>query len=168
MVAVDDPIQRAYLVKLVGDEGLCIVERMPDDEVTDENMAEVTGISLNTVRRTLYLLYERRLAMYRRKRDPDSGWLTYLWRLCPENYEKALESEVKRLLSKLDARLIYEKDNVFYACVNGCARFVFDDASEANFICPFCQGSLEFMENSKVVETIEEQIRQLTTSLSAG
>lgn len=168
MVTVDDPIQRAYLVKLVGDEGLSIVERMPDDEVTDENMAEVTGISLNTVRRTLYLLYEHRLAMYRRKRDPDSGWLTYLWRLCPENYEKALESEVKRLLSKLDARLVYEKDNVFYACINGCARFVFDDASEANFICPFCQGNLEFMENSKVVETIEEQIKQLTASLSAG
>jgi transcription initiation factor TFIIE subunit alpha len=128
-------------------------------------MAEVTGISLNTVRRTLYLLYEHRLAMYRRKRDPDSGWLTYLWRLCPENFDGALESEVKRLIRKLDIRLSYEKDHVFYVCVNGCARFVFDEATEANFICPFCQGSLEYMENSKIVETIEKQMKELSMAI---
>lgn len=165
MVTVDEPIHRAYLCKLVGEEGLNIVENMPDDEVTDEHMAEVTSISLNTVRRTLYLLYEHRLAIYRRKRDPDSGWLTYLWKLCPENFDKALESEVKRLLRKLDSRLLYEKNNVFYACVNGCARFVFEDASEANFVCPFCQGNLEYMENTRIVETIEEEMKELSAAI---
>ncbi|NYT02975.1 MAG: transcription factor [Methanosarcinales archaeon] len=138
---------------------------MPSEEVTDEHMAEVTGISLNTVRRTLYLLYEHRLAVYRRKRDPDSGWLTYLWQLCPQNIDKALESEARRLLRKLDSRLSYEKDHVFYACVNGCARLVFDDASEANFICPFCQGSLEYMENNRIVQTIEQQMKAIKANL---
>ncbi|HOT07669.1 MAG: Transcription factor E [Methanosaeta sp. PtaB.Bin039] len=166
MVAVEEPIRRAYLVKLVGEEGLRIVESMPSDEVTDEHMAEVTGISLNTVRRTLYLLYEHRLAIYRRKRDPDSGWLTYLWMLCPENFDKALEAEVRRLIRKLDARLIYEKDNVFYACTCGCARFVFEEASEANFLCPYCQEPLEYMENRKIVETIERQMRDLSAAFS--
>jgi len=161
----DEPIHRAYLSKLVGDEGVRIVENIPDEEITDEYLAELTGISLNTVRRTLYLLYEHRLAVYRRKRDPDSGWLTYLWQLCPENFDKALESEAKRLLRKLDERLSYEKNNIFYACTEGCARFVFDEASETNFICPFCQGSLEYMENSKVVEAIEKQIRELNACI---
>lgn len=165
MVMVDEPIHRAYLCKLVGEEGLKIVENMPSEEVTDEHMAEVTGISLNTVRRTLYLLYEHRLAVYRRKRDPDSGWLTYLWQLCPQNIDKALESEARRLLRKLDSRLAYEKDHVFYACENGCARLVFDDASEANFICPFCQGSLEYMENNRIVQTIEQQMKAIKTCL---
>ncbi len=78
LTIVEETIHRAYLNKLVGDEGLQIVENIPGEEITDERLAEVTGISLNTVRRTLYLLYEHRLAVYRRKRDPDSGWLTYL------------------------------------------------------------------------------------------
>lgn len=161
MAVIEEVIQRAYLNKLVGEEGLRIVECIPGEEITDERLAELTGISLNTVRRTLYLLYEHRLAIYRRKRDPDSGWLTYLWQLCPENFDKALESEAKRLLRKLDERLVYEKENIFYACTEGCARFIFDEASEANFVCPFCQGSLEFMENAKVVETIEKQMKEL-------
>ena len=165
LTVIEESIQRAYLNKLVGEEGLRIVECIPGEEITDEKLAELTGISLNTVRRTLYLLYEHRLAIYRRKRDPDSGWLTYLWQLCPENFEKALESEAKRLLRKLDERLAYERENIFYACTEGCARFIFDEASEANFVCPFCQGSLEFMENAKVVDTIERQMEELRSCL---
>jgi transcription initiation factor TFIIE subunit alpha len=163
LTIVEETIHKAYLQKLVGDEGVRIVENIPDEEITDEHLAELTGISLNTVRRTLYLLYEHRLAIYRRKRDPDSGWLTYLWQLCPENFDKALESEAKRLLRKLDERLAYEKNNIFYACIEGCARFIFDESSEANFVCPFCQGSLEYMENAKVTEAIEKQIKELST-----
>jgi len=165
LTIVDETIHKAYIMKLVGDEGVRIVENIPEDEITDEHLAELTGISLNTVRRTLYLLYEHRLAIYRRKRDPDSGWLTYLWQLCPENFDKALESEAKRLLRNLEERLAYEKNNIFYACTEGCARFIFDEASEANFICPFCQSSLEYMENAKVLEAIEKQKKELTGSL---
>lgn len=161
LAVIEEVIHRAYLNKLVGEEGLRIVECIPEEEITDERLAELTGISLNTVRRTLYLLYEHRLAIYRRKRDPDSGWLTYLWQLCPENFDKALQSEAKRLLRKLEERLAYEKENIFYACTEGCARFIFDEASDANFVCPFCQGSLEYMENAKVVEAIERQITDL-------
>jgi transcription initiation factor TFIIE subunit alpha len=161
LTVVEETIHRAYLLKLVGDEGVQIVDSIPGEEITDEHLAEMTGISLNTVRRTLYLLYEHRLAIYRRKRDPDSGWLTYLWQLCPDNFDKALESEAKRLIRKLDERLAYEKNNIFYACIEGCARFIFDEASDADFVCPFCQGSLEYMENAKVVEAIERQIKEL-------
>ncbi|MCJ7445101.1 MAG: transcription factor E [Methanotrichaceae archaeon] len=165
LAGVEDLIHRAYLNKLVGEEGLRIVDNIPEEEITDERLAEITGISLNTVRRTLYLLYEHRLAKYKRKRDPDSGWLTYLWKICPENFDKALESETKRLIRKLEERMDYEKSNIFYACSEGCARFVFDEASETDFICPFCQGSLEYMENSKVVDTIEKQVKYLEICL---
>jgi transcription initiation factor TFIIE subunit alpha len=60
---VEEPIHKAYLNKLVGEEGVRIVENIPAEEITDEHLAELTGISLNTVRRTLYLLYEHRLAI---------------------------------------------------------------------------------------------------------
>lgn len=165
MVLIENPIYRAYLCKLVGEDGLQIVESMPEGEVTDEHVAEITGISLNTVRRTLYLLYEHRLAKYTRERDPESGWLTYLWTLCFENLDRALESEVRKLLRKLDERLSYEKNNIFYACVGGCARFVFDESSENNFVCPFCGAGLEYMENDRIVSTIEKRMGDLTAAL---
>jgi transcription initiation factor TFIIE subunit alpha len=165
LVSIEDPIYRSYLCKLVGEEGLHIVESMPEDEVTDEHVAEITGISLNTVRRTLYLLYEHRLAKYRRERDPESGWLTYLWTLCVENLDRALEAEARKLLRKLEERLSYEKDHIFYACVAGCARFVFDEASENNFVCPFCGAGLEYMENDRIVSTIEKRMGDLTAAL---
>ncbi|MHC1631038.1 MAG: transcription factor [Methanotrichaceae archaeon] len=162
---IEDQIYRAYLCKLVGEDGQHIVETMPNEEITDERVSELAETRLNTVRRTLYLLYEHRLASYRRVRDSESGWLTYLWTLCPENFDLALESEVKKLLRKLDERLSYEKNNIFYICVNGCARFVFDEANENNFVCPFCNGDLEYMENDRVVETIEKRIKELTSAL---
>jgi len=165
LVLIEDPIYRAYLCKLVGEEGLLIVECMPDEEVTDEYVAEITRIGLNTVRRTLYLLYEHRLAKYRRERDPESGWLTYLWTLCVENLDRALELETRKLLRKLEERLSYEKNNIFYACVNGCARFVFDEASENNFVCPFCGAGLEFMDNDRIVTTIEKRMVELSEAL---
>jgi transcription initiation factor TFIIE subunit alpha len=153
------------LRKLVGEEGLQIVDCMPAEEVTDEYVAEITGISLNTVRRTLYLLYEHRLAKYRRERDPESGWLTYLWTLCSDNLDRALESEARKLLRKLEERLAYEKENIFSACGGGCARFVFDEASENNFICPFCGAGLEYMENDRIVTTLEKRMGELSAVL---
>ncbi|VVB86465.1 Transcription factor E [uncultured archaeon] len=81
MVDLNDPVIKGYFINLVGEEGFKVVEKMPEGEVTDEKIAEVTGVLLNIVRRTLFILYENRLAVYRRVRDTDSGWLTYLWRL---------------------------------------------------------------------------------------
>ena len=71
MSALDNKAVRGYIHKLVGDEGMTVVEKMiekvPDQEVTDEQVAELSGINLNLVRKTLYILYENHLAMYRRE-----------------------------------------------------------------------------------------------------
>ena len=40
---------------------------MPEGEVTDEEIAEKTGVLLNTVRRTLFILYENKFAICRRR-----------------------------------------------------------------------------------------------------
>ena len=100
---------RGYIHKLVGDEGMAVVEKMietvPDQEVTDEQVAQLSGINLNLVRKTLYILYENHLAMYRRERDKDSGWLTYLWKLDLDNAEHMLRNEARKLIKKLERRL---------------------------------------------------------------
>ena len=43
LAVIEEVIHRAYLNKLVGEEGLRIVECIPEEEITDERLAELTG-----------------------------------------------------------------------------------------------------------------------------
>jgi transcription initiation factor TFIIE subunit alpha len=49
--------------------------------------------------------------------------------------------------------------------VGGCARFVFDEASENTFVCPFCGAGLEYMDNDRIVMTIEKRMGELSAAL---
>lgn len=71
---LNNPAMRSYIHRLVGDEGLNLLEKFPKEgEHSDEDLAAKTGINLNSVRHTLYTLYEKRLAEYHRikNNEPD-------------------------------------------------------------------------------------------------
>ena len=66
---LDNPAVRTYLVRMVGEEGLALLEKFDRElEKTDEELAAETEINLKSVRNTLYTLYGKRLAQYRRDR----------------------------------------------------------------------------------------------------
>ncbi|MFB6177249.1 MAG: transcription factor, partial [Halobaculum sp.] len=111
---LEDPVIQKYLHELVGPTGMPVAAAPPDGEVTDEELAEELGLELNDVRRALFILYENDLASYRRVRDEDSGWLTYLWTFEYENIPENLEEEMHRLLDGLEQRRDYEHDHQFY------------------------------------------------------
>ena len=73
-------------------------------------------LELNDVRRALFILYENDLATYRRLRDEDSGWLTYLWTFEYDTIPENLRDEMERLLDALEERREYERTNEFYLC----------------------------------------------------
>lgn len=159
---IKDPAVRRYLIRLVGEEGLTVVEKTPHgEEVTDERIAEISEITLNLVRRTLFRLYEARLADYRRERDTESGWLTYLWKIDISNIESILDAEMRRLLENLEDRLDFEQNSVFYTCEKMCARLLFDDATETGFICPLCGEELNYLDNTEVVHVLENRIEEI-------
>ncbi|HEX7575721.1 MAG TPA: transcription factor [Candidatus Methanoperedens sp.] len=170
MVDLNDPVIKGYLINLVGEEGYKVVADMPEGEVTDEKIAQATGVLLNIVRRTLFILYENRLANYRRERDTDSGWLTYLWKLDLSNLNRQLEIEAKKLLKNLKTKLEFEEDKVFYLCEKQDGRFLFEVAAELEFKCPLCGGDLIYQENESVIHGLKQRIIQLeemTTGTSA-
>lgn len=138
-----------------------MVKNMPKGEVTDEKIAEATGVLLNIVRRTLFILYENRLAVYRRERDSDSGWLTYLWKLELGNLNSQLELEAKKLLKNLKTKLEFEEDKVFYICEKKDGRFLFEQAAELEFICPICGGELQYQETEPAIKALKQRIFQL-------
>jgi len=163
---LEDPVIQKYLHELVGPKGMPVAAAPPDGEVTDEELAEELGLELNDVRRALFILYENDLASYRRLRDEDSGWLTYLWTFEYEKIPEQLESEMYRLLDALEDREDYETDNEFYLCETCGIRFEFGEAMEFGFECPECGNSVEAMENTRLVDAMEGRIEALRDELN--
>jgi transcription initiation factor TFIIE subunit alpha len=163
---LNDPVIQKYLHELVGPTGMPVAAAPPDGEVTDEELAEELGLELNDVRRALFILYENDLASYRRLRDEDSGWLTYLWTFDYDNIPDKLEDEMHRLLDALEERREYEADNEFYLCPDESIRFEFGEAMEFGFECPRCGTQLEAMENDRLVEAIDERLAALRDELN--
>jgi len=162
LIDLNDPVVRGFLTRLVGEDGLIMIERMPEGEVTDEQIAEASEILLNVVRRTLFILSENKLAICRRERDSSSGWLTYLWHLNIVDIVPQLTKEKKKLTKNLKIRLDFEKDNVFYVCPDGCVRMFFNDAAESEFLCPMCGEDLTFQDNADFTEALKKRIEAIS------
>jgi transcription initiation factor TFIIE subunit alpha len=162
---LENPVIQKYLHELVGPQGMAVAAAPPDGEVTDEELAERLDMELNNVRRALFILYENDLASYRRLRDEDSGWLTYLWTFKYENIPENLEDELERLHDALEERREYERTNEFYLC-DGCSiRFEFDEAMDWGFECPDCGSQISTMENEHLIEAIDDRLASLRGEL---
>ncbi len=162
---LEDPVIQKYLHELVGPRGMPVAAAPPDGEVTDEELAEELGLELNDVRRTLFILYENDLATYRRVRDEDSGWLTYLWTFEYGNIPDNLEEEMHRLLQALEERRDYELEHEFYLCDVCNLRFEFGEAMDRGFQCPECGSALEAMENDHLISAMDERLAALRDEL---
>ncbi|UCC34006.1 MAG: transcription factor [Candidatus Bathyarchaeota archaeon] len=135
-------------------------------EITDDEIANKTGIRLNHVRRTLYRLYDHSLVGLRRSRDQETGWFIFHWRLQPDQFEGFITNQKRHVLEKLQERLEYEKDHDFYYCyTQGCRRIPFEDAMEIVFRCPTCSKPLRHYENGKIVHILAERVDHLREEL---
>jgi transcription initiation factor TFIIE subunit alpha len=163
---LEDPVVQTYLHELVGPRGMPVAAAPPDGEVTDEELAEDLDLELNDVRRALFILYENDLADYRRLRDEDSGWLTYLWTLEYDSIPENLRDEMHRLLDALEDRREYERNHEFFLCEVDSIRFEFEEAMEFGFDCPQCGSDLEALDNDHLVEAMDERIDGLRAELN--
>ena len=163
---LEDPVIQKYLHELVGPKGMPVAAAPPDGEVTDEELAEDLDLELNDVRRALFILYENDLATYRRLRDEDSGWLTYLWTFQYGSIPENLKEEMHRLHDSLVERQEYEATHEFYLCEVDSIRFEFGEAMEFGFQCPQCGTALESLENDRLVDAMDRRIAELRDELN--
>jgi len=163
---LNDPAIRAYLHRMVGDEGLNLLERFPrEGEHSDEDLAASTGINLNSVRHTLYTLYEKRLAEYHRIKNNETGWLTYLWQLRPDHIADALREDMSLVLDKLTRREKFEEENDFFICKDCHLIFTFPQAMNIDFTCPDCQQPMGHFDNEVLLKALKERIEAIKKSL---
>jgi transcription initiation factor TFIIE subunit alpha len=150
-----------------GEEAVRIVEMLSNaGEITDEQIVAETEIKLNDVRRILYKLYEHSIVGLRRTRDKKTGWFIFHWRLQPEQLEGFIINQKKKILTKLEARLEYERNNDFFHCgTSSCKLTPFDEAMEQVFRCQECNKPLVHYDNKKIIETLSDKIEELRNEL---
>jgi transcription initiation factor TFIIE subunit alpha len=137
------------------------------DEITDDEIANKTGIRLNSVRKILYKLYDHSLVALRRSRDENTGWFIFHWKLQPDQLEGFILNQKRRVLEKLQIRLDYEKGHDFYYCGSPkCQRIPFEDAVESVFRCPSCTNALVHFDNQHIIKALESKVEQLRKELS--
>ena len=164
---IDDATLMKVATAMGEEEAVKLIEYIKNvDEITDDEIANSTGIRLNIVRRILYKLYDHSLVSLRRTRDPKTGWFIFHWKLQPNQLEGFILSQKRRVLEKLDVRLAYEQNHDFYCCdTPGCKRIPFEEAVELVFNCPTCGKPLSHCENGKFVEKLSAKVEQLRKEL---
>jgi transcription initiation factor TFIIE subunit alpha len=164
---IDDATLMKVAEALGEEEAVKLIEILKNsDEITDDEIANKTGIRLNNVRKILYKLYDHSLVSLRRTRDPKTGWFIFHWKLQPDQLEGFILSQKRRVFEKLNIRLEYEKNHDFYYCYTpGCKRIPFEEAVELVFKCPMCGKPLMHYNNEKIVKVLTEKVEQLRKEL---
>ena len=164
---VDDATLMKVAAALGEEEAVKLIESLKNlDETTDDEIANKTGIRLNSVRKILYKLYDHSLVSLRRTRDPKTGWFIFHWKLQPDQLEGFILSQKRRVLEKLNVRLEYEKNHDFYYCnTPGCKQVPFEEAVELVFHCSACGKALAHYENEKIVQKLALKVDQLRKEL---
>lgn len=167
MALVDDETLNKVAEALGEEEAIEIIYTLKNTgEITDDQIANKTGIRLNSVRKILYRFYDHSLVSLRRSRDQNTGWFIFHWRFQPDQLEGFISNQKRHVLQKLDTRLSYEKNHDFYYCgTPGCKRIPFEEAVELIFRCPTCNEPMMHFENGKLVEFLSQKVDQIRKEL---
>lgn len=150
-----------------GEEGAKILEILHEvEDMTVEELAEKTGIEVNTVRKLLYKFYNHSIITSRRFRDKETGWFIFQWRLQPELLPAFIQGLKQKILKKLQVKLEYELSHEFYHCGNPtCPKIPFEEAMEVVFHCPVCNSPLKPLNNTKTIDFLKKKISEIEEEL---
>ncbi len=148
------------LVGEVGEKVLMLLIQVKEP-LSDEEISEKLGLRINDVRKALYDLVKLGLVSYKRMTRRDSYWHVYKWYTDEKMISQALLRRKKEVLRKLEARLRYESENVFYMCPVDGSRYSFDEVFENYFRCPRCGSDLVEVDNTQIVEKLRELVDKL-------
>ncbi len=169
-MAYSDEQTLSKVAQVLGEEDAIKVINflMENGEITDEEIANKTGLRLGSVRKILYKLYDHSLVSLRRSRDANTGWFIFHWRLQPDQFEGFINNQKRRILEKLKTRLEYEKKHDFYYCgTPKCERVPFENAVELVFKCSTCgKPMMHYEDQDKMINALEKKVEQLRKELS--
>lgn len=161
MTDIPDEV-RQVVSERIGDDELTILERLADlGPTTDTVLAEELDTRTSTIRKALYQLYERRIADYRENRDPENGWLTFVWQYTPQEAMRALDDARQEAAEEIREEIQRARENELFSCPSDHVRVEFSEAMDLEFHCPRCGGSLEREDQETRIQALQEQLSAL-------
>ena len=145
---LQDADVRRWLIRSVGEHAIHVISDF-STPMSDEQIAQKSGIRASDVRVVLNKLHSYGLATYLRNRDKNSGWYSYVWKLNNE-HAQGLKGRLKEEETSALTPEIPMGDGEYYSC-NACGerKFDFERASNLLFKCDQCGQDLRFFENLK-------------------
>lgn len=162
---ITNQILHDTITEVVGQDAIPVVEYIKSRKnISEFKVAEALQWDINSIRRILYKLFDNSLCTYNRKKDSKKGWYISYWTFNIKRIKYVIDTMKKRKLDVLKERLEKElkAENNFYLCPNFCFRTTFDDASEIDFKCPECGKVLNHQDNTRTIEQLKEQIKELS------
>lgn len=139
-------------------------------ELSEELIAEKTGLKLNNVRRALNLLLEKKFVTYRRAKDPGRQRNVFFWRVDPIGLHSTFVSRKRMVLERLKYKFEQESTTTCYICPLDNTRYTLEEALEYDFTCPRCGSPLSMDEKRDerlnmlkgIIARLEEEIKNET------
>ncbi|MGM5481912.1 MAG: hypothetical protein ACQESF_00475 [Nanobdellota archaeon] len=158
------------ITEAIGEEALPIVDFLKTRKnVSEFIVSEKTGIEIHGVRNILYRMQKLNLATYKRKKDSKKGYYISYWTFFPKRIKYLVTDMKQQKLEKLKERLEKEEanKNCFFICQHTCARLDFEKATNLEFKCPECGSLLIQQDNSRTIDYLKEQIKEMESSSSS-
>lgn len=153
---------KEFLAELGGVKSIDLVSVLEKRKEVDEfKLAGLLHMEVKAVRKILYRLYEKKVVSFRKIRDEEKGWYTYIWKLEPNKIHELMNGRKTLAVNSLREKLERETQNQFFKCANGCMRIPFEKAFELSFICPECGSKLEAFDNEAIVKQLKQYIEQV-------
>jgi len=126
---------------------------------SDEDAAKKLKIKVTEVRTALNRLHYKGIVEYIRKKNKNTGWYSYTWKFNTQKILEYLIKDKEEEINKLRLEINNMQDYCFFSCKKGCSEFVFEIASQYNFICPDCGKEMSSLDSSVRIKKINNKIK---------
>ncbi|MAG47850.1 hypothetical protein CL617_04550 [archaeon] len=133
--------------------------------VSEFVISEVLEITVNQVRNILYQFSAYNLVSFTRQKDREKGWYIYYWTINFNEVRSLLVQRMNVNLNSLYNELKTEKDNKFYYCERDGSKLELEEAMAFSFKCPECEDILVNLPNTKRIESIGSEIKEIKQDL---
>lgn len=129
-----------FIERLIDRDARIVLQALYEEggELSEIDLAEKTGLKLNAIRRSLNLLAEKGLAVYRRQKHPEKNRLIFYWRINYEGLPAIIEARKRATLERLQMLLEREESIHYYVCPTDGTKYTFEEALDHEFTCPRC------------------------------
>lgn len=158
---LSNPLVVEYFKTNFGENSINIILAAME-EMTDDAIAARCKTKVAEVRATLNKLYNYRMAQYKRIKDRDTGWFSYLWKIDVSNILDIINEQTSSRIEELSNNIERMNTEFIYYCPQ-CSKtnvIHFDLAAEMSFRCPNCGNKLVEKERTEVAK-YESELKEL-------